>query len=103
MNNVTHRLFTTLRNRILRKTTTQKTAQQPATRKTFKLFLPAGTLLSDDDIQEKAPFICAAYGGKFTGVWRIVIPGEMSVVECEIPYTPNKEIKFALGIPALPI
>lgn len=72
--------------------------------KTFKITLPAGPLWSDEDAKKKAPFICAAHGGKFTGVWRTVLPSEMSVIECEIPYPMNGgDVKFTMDVPAGPI
>jgi Mannan-binding protein. len=70
---------------------------------TFKILLPAGPLWSDEDAKKKAPFICAAHGGKFTGVWKTVLESEMSVVECELPYPANGPVKFTLDVPAGPI
>lgn len=70
---------------------------------TFKIMVAAGPLWNNDDAQKKGPFICAAHGGRFTGVWRTVIEGKMSVVECEIVYPTANNVKFKLDVPAGPI
>lgn len=49
----------------------------------FKLDMPAGPLFSNDEAQKIGPTLAASYGGKFTGQWRTIIQGKMSVIEVE--------------------
>ena len=49
----------------------------------FKLFVPAGPMWSHDDAKQKCDAICASYGGKWTGQWKTIVPGRMSICECE--------------------
>ncbi len=72
---------------------------------TVKVDIPAGPLWSDDDANEKGPRIAAAHGGVFTGQWRTVIEGEMSVVEVERPgeMTGGYGAGFKCMVPAGPL
>lgn len=70
---------------------------------TYCILLPAGPLWSNDDAQQRAPFICAAHGGRFTGKWFTTVWGHMSVVECELPYPQDGDTSFKLDVPAGPI
>ncbi|GEM_PF-673860 len=71
---------------------------------TYTITIPAGPLWSNDDAQLKAPYICAAHGGKFDGVWSTVVRGKMSVINCVMRYTPPKNpTVFKLDVPAGPI
>lgn len=49
----------------------------------FTVNVPCGLIINDEDAQIKCPVVCAAHMGKWTGKWNTVIPGEMSVCECE--------------------
>lgn len=49
----------------------------------FTVDIPAGPLWSNDEAQKLGPRIAAAHLGKFTGQWRTVIEGAMSVVAVE--------------------
>ncbi|GAB7036477.1 MULTISPECIES: mannan-binding lectin [Catenuloplanes] len=44
--------------------------------------VPAGPLWNNDDARAKCPHICASFGGEWTGNWRTVIWGKLSVAEC---------------------
>ena len=70
---------------------------------TFCIMIPAGPLWSDEDARKRAPFICAAHGGRFTGKWFTTIWDKMSVVECELPYPQAGSISFKLDVPAGPL
>ena len=48
----------------------------------FTVDVPAGVILSNDDAREKCPIVCASYGGKWNGQWKIVVEGKMSVCGC---------------------
>jgi hypothetical protein len=50
----------------------------------YKINVPAGPLFSNDEAQQKGPFIAAAHLGKFTGQWNTVVENEMSVIEVEM-------------------
>jgi hypothetical protein len=52
---------------------------------TYKVNIPAGPLWSNEEAQKIGPKIAAAHQGKFTGQWRTVVSGQMSVVEVELP------------------
>jgi hypothetical protein len=41
----------------------------------------AGPLWSNDEAQKIAPNIAASYGAEFTGQWRTIVEGVMSVIE----------------------
>ena len=69
----------------------------------FCISIPAGPLWSHEDAKKRAPFICAAHGGRFTGKWITTIPGRMSVVECELPFPQAGEVSFKLDVPAGPL
>lgn len=69
----------------------------------FCIQIPAGPLWSNDDAKKRAPFICAAHGGRFTGKWFTSIWGKMSVVECEIPYPQRGGTSFKMDVPAGPL
>jgi hypothetical protein len=44
----------------------------------------AGPLWNQDDAKEKAPVVCASYGGEWTGQWNTpqATTGKMSVCQC---------------------
>jgi hypothetical protein len=41
----------------------------------------AGPLWSNDEAQKLGPAIAASYGAEFTGQWRTIVEGVMSVIE----------------------
>ncbi|MFK7905612.1 MAG: mannan-binding protein [Chitinophagales bacterium] len=45
----------------------------------------AGPLWSNDEAQEIGPAIAASYGAEFTGKWKTIVEGVMSIIE--IKYT----------------
>jgi len=51
----------------------------------FKTNVLAGPLWSNDEAQKIGPVIAASYGAEFTGQWRTIVEGVMSVIE--IKYT----------------
>lgn len=51
---------------------------------TYKVNIPAGPLWSNDEAQEVGSRIAAAHQGTFTGQWKTVVEGSMSVVEVEL-------------------
>ena len=51
---------------------------------TFKVYIPAGPIYSNDDAQIIGPIIATAHQGTFTGEWKTVVENEMSVVEVEL-------------------
>ncbi|MEZ4992863.1 MAG: mannan-binding lectin [Saprospiraceae bacterium] len=51
----------------------------------FKTNVLAGPLWSNDEAQKVGPAIAASYGAEFTGQWRTIVEGVMSVIE--IKYT----------------
>jgi len=51
---------------------------------TFKITLPAGPIWNNEDAPAKGNAVAAAHQGKFTGQWKTVIEGEMSVVDVEV-------------------
>ena len=52
----------------------------------FKTFLLAGPIWNNDDAKEKCPVICASYGGTWSGEWKTITEGVMSVCECVFKY-----------------
>ena len=52
---------------------------------TYKTNVLAGPLWSNDDAQKFGPAIAASYGAEFTGEWKTIVEGVMSVIE--IKYT----------------
>ncbi len=51
----------------------------------FKTDVLAGPLWSDEDAKKFGPGIAASYGAEFTGQWKTIVEGVMSVIE--IKYT----------------
>ncbi|TRU01891.1 MAG: lectin MVL [Microcystis aeruginosa Ma_AC_P_19900807_S300] len=51
----------------------------------FKTDVLAGPLWSNDEAQKLCPQIAASYGAEFTGQWRTIVEGVMSVIQ--IKYT----------------
>ncbi len=47
----------------------------------YKTNVLAGPIWSNDEAQEIGPAIAASYGAEFTGQWKTIVEGEMSVVE----------------------
>lgn len=47
----------------------------------FKTDLLAGPLFSNDEAQKLGPHIAASYGGEFTGQWKTIVEGQMSVIQ----------------------
>ncbi|GAA1619407.1 hypothetical protein GCM10009828_054580 [Actinoplanes couchii] len=70
---------------------------------TFKVTVPAGPLWNDSHAQEVGPMIAAAHFGRFTGQWRTMVPGLMSVVEIEVTAEPTGTSEFTMDVPAGPI
>ncbi len=52
----------------------------------YKTTVLAGPLWSNDEAQKVGPSIAASYGAKFTGQWRTITEGVMSVIEIEYTY-----------------
>jgi len=69
----------------------------------FKVNIPAGPLWSNDLAQKLGPAIAAAHFGTFTGQWATVIPGQMSVIEVELPAQPAGAVTHTMDVPAGPI
>lgn len=46
----------------------------------------AGPLWSNDEAQKIGPAIAASYGGEFTGQWRTITEGVMSVIQVRFKY-----------------
>ena len=69
----------------------------------FRVDVPAGPIYSNDDAKTKAPLIAAAHGGTWTGQWKTVVQGEMSVVQLEFPSSQGSDASFTLDVPAGPI
>jgi hypothetical protein len=46
----------------------------------------AGPLNSNEDAQRVGPHIAASYGGTFTGQWRTITAGVMSVIQVKFLY-----------------
>ncbi|MDP9793886.1 hypothetical protein J2S43_002398 [Catenuloplanes nepalensis] len=70
---------------------------------TYKVTVPAGPLWNNDHAQRVGPMIAAAHFGRFTGQWRTMVPGVMSVVEIELTGTPTGDAEFTMDVPAGPI
>jgi len=47
----------------------------------YKTTVLAGPLWSNDEAQELGPAIAASYGAEFTGQWKTIVEGVMSVIE----------------------
>lgn len=43
----------------------------------------AGPIWDNDDAKVKCPYVCISYGGTWTGHWKSVIDGQMSVCGCK--------------------
>jgi hypothetical protein len=52
----------------------------------FKTDLLAGPLMSNEDAQLLGPHIAASYGGEFTGQWKTIVEGQMSVIQVLYKY-----------------
>ena len=52
----------------------------------YKTNVLAGPLWSNDEAQKVGPAIAASYGAKFTGQWKTITEGVMSVIEIEYSY-----------------
>lgn len=50
---------------------------------TFTTDVLAGPLWSNDEAQKVGPNIAASYGATFTGQWRTIVEGVMSVIQIE--------------------
>lgn len=70
---------------------------------TYKVFIPAGPLWSNDEAQEMGPLIAAAHQGKFTGEWKTVVENEMSVVEVELQVKNTGKNEFKTNVLAGPL
>ncbi len=49
----------------------------------FTTDVPAGPIWSNDEAQKIGPSIAASYGATFTGQWRTIVEGVMSVIQIE--------------------
>ncbi len=47
----------------------------------YKTMVLAGPLWSNDEAQKVGSAIAASYGAEFTGEWKTIVQGEMSVIE----------------------
>ncbi|WP_306209326.1 mannan-binding protein [Actinoplanes sp. RD1] len=79
------------------------TSMAPGSTGTFKVTVPAGPLWNNDHAQRIGPMVAAARFGRFTGQWRTMVPGRMSVVEVELPAVPAGDTEFTMDVPAGPI
>lgn len=52
----------------------------------YKTNVLAGPLWSNDEAQKLGPAIAASYGAAFTGQWRTIVEGVMSVIEIEYTF-----------------
>lgn len=59
---------------------------EPQGTHTFKTDVIAGPLWSNDEAQKIGPVIAASYGAKFTGQWRTIVEGQMSVIQIEYTF-----------------
>ena len=50
----------------------------------FTTMVPAGPIKDDKQAQNYGDSIAASYRGEFTGQWKTVIEGEMSVIEIRV-------------------
>lgn len=78
------------------------TAMEPG-EGTFKVTVPAGPLWNNVHAQEIGPMIAAARFGRFTGQWRTMVWGRMSVVEIELAAERKGGTEFTMDVPAGPI
>ena len=46
----------------------------------FKTDVLAGPIWSNDEAQKVGPAIAASYGAEFTGTWKTIVEGKMSVI-----------------------
>jgi hypothetical protein len=70
---------------------------------TYRVTVPAGPIMSNDDAKIKGPIVAAAHLGKFTGVWASVIWGKMSVVEIELNDPQGGSSSYTMDVLAGPI
>jgi len=47
----------------------------------FITYVPAGLLESEEEAQKIGPAIATSYGAKFTGKWKTIVGGLMSIIE----------------------
>lgn len=52
----------------------------------YKTTVLAGPLWSNDEAQKLGPAIAASYGAEFTGQWRTIVEGVMSVIEIKYSF-----------------
>ncbi|MFK7932837.1 MAG: mannan-binding lectin [Saprospiraceae bacterium] len=52
----------------------------------FKTYVLAGPIWSNDDAKEKCPVVAASYGGTWTGQWKTIVESVMSVCEVEFKF-----------------
>ena len=52
----------------------------------FKTTVLAGPLWSNDEAQKIGETIAASYGAEFTGEWKTIVNGVMSVIEIEYKF-----------------
>ncbi len=52
----------------------------------FKTDVLAGPIWSDEDAKKYGPAIAASYGATFTGQWKTITEGVMSVIQIEYKY-----------------
>jgi hypothetical protein len=70
---------------------------------TYKVNIPAGPLWNNEEAQKIGPKIAAAHQGKFTGQWKTVVEGQMSVVEVEIPINETGTNTYKTNVLAGPL
>lgn len=59
---------------------------KPSGSNEFKTLVLAGPLWSNDEAQKVGPAIAASYGGEFTGSWKTIVEGVMSVIEVKFRF-----------------
>ena len=69
----------------------------------YKVNVPAGPIWDQADAEVKAPLVAAAHQGTWTGQWSTVVPGEMSVVEVELPAGQTGSNSFMTDVLAGPL
>lgn len=70
---------------------------------TYNIDIPAGPLWSNDEAQKIGQLIATAHQARFTGQWRTVVPGQMSVIGVELPTARTGQNEILADLPAGPL
>ncbi|MFK4878216.1 mannan-binding protein [Lactococcus petauri] len=80
----------------------KETQKIPSTTK-YAIDIPAGPIWNQKDAELKGPIIAAAHLGRWTGHWKTVIPGKMSVVNIEFDINKTGKNTIVVDVVAGPI